>query len=104
MLKLLDLCSGSLQSASLANVENSATKAISRVAYSAKRLLKFFLISAIKRVFDELKLRVHVARKGIFSFKVCDRTFLPFVCCWHSKRYSSVTVSCRVHSASSLTN
>ncbi len=60
------------------HVENSATKAISRVTYGAKRLLKFLLISAVKRVFNELKLRVHVARKGIFYFKVCDQIFLSF--------------------------
>ncbi len=99
-----DVCSGLASTGISYHVKNSATKAISRVAYCAKRLLKFLLIATIKRVFNELKLRVHVACKGIFSFKVCDRTFLPLVCCWHSKRCSSVTVSCRVNRASRVTS
>ncbi len=69
-----DVCSGLASIGISYHVENSTTKAISRVAYCAKRLLKFLLIATIERVFNELKLRVHVARKGIFSFKVCDRT------------------------------
>lgn len=59
----------------------------------AKRVLKFLLIATIKRVHNELKLRVHVACEGIFSFKVCDRNFLPLICSRHAKRYSTPVLS-----------